>query len=539
MTVAGAQDTWPDRRTLAGRLLAEWERLLPAYAAQAAAAPSRRQLDWDLCSQGAVSEADLVAAYSRASGLPAVPEEELQGVEKLEGVPMEFLLQYSCLPVARGEGGLDVLVGDPYNLDAIAGMFSRLHGCRVRFGLVRRSALDRAVASVYETGGEAAGGAKAQDESEESLRNLASEARVVRLVNDLFSRAVEMGASDIHVEPEQARLVVRFRADGLLQEAMTAPLQQFPAVASRIKLIAGMNIAENRLPQDGRINLKLGRNELDIRVSTIPTLNGESIVLRLLRKDAMQYDLARTGLDDALRRQFEELINLPHGMILVVGPTGSGKTTTLYCVMARINTPDVKIITIEDPVEYRMERLSQMQVNPKIGLDFANGLRNIVRQDPDIILVGEIRDRETAEIAIHAALTGHLVFSTLHTNDAAGAISRLQDMGIEGFLIASALAGVLSQRLVRTTCPACGGSGLAAGGRCRTCGGSGYKGRTGIFELLRMNDELRQAVIRRAPSTELAEIARRNGMTPLIEDGRAKVAAGITTEQELARAVQE
>jgi type II secretory ATPase GspE/PulE/Tfp pilus assembly ATPase PilB-like protein len=348
-----------------------------------------------------------------------------------------------------------------------------------------------------------------------------------------------MEASDIHVEPEPSRLVVRFRIDGLLQEAATAPASQFPAVASRLKLIAGMNIAENRLPQDGRIHERIGRQELDIRVSTIPTMGGESIVLRLLRKESMQYDLARGGMAEPLRRRFEQLTDLPHGMILVVGPTGSGKTTTLYSVMARLNTPDVKVITIEDPVEYRLERLSQMQVNPKIGLDFANGLRNIVRQDPDIILVGEIRDRDTAEIAIHAALTGHLVFSTLHTNDAAGAISRLLDMGVEGFLIASALAGILSQRLVRKTCTACAGSGQTSAGRCKTCAGTGYKGRTGIFELLAVDDAIRQAINRHASSSEIAEIARQHGMTPIVEDGKAKVAAGITTAVELARAVHE
>ena len=369
---------------------------------------------------------------------------------------------------------------------------------------------------------------------------MAGEARIVRLVNDIFTQAIELGASDIHIEPGEERVAVRCRVDGVLTEIISTPLNQFPAIASRIKLLGGLNIAESRLPQDGRTNVQLGRMELDMRISTIPILTGESIVLRLLNQESISFDQRTLGMSPQHLEQFRKLISIPHGIILVVGPTGSGKTTTLYSVISQLNDSRKKIITVEDPVEYKMHGLCQMQVNPKIGVTFAAGLRSIVRQDPDIILVGEIRDRETADIAINAALTGHLVLSTLHTNDAVGAVTRLLDMGVENFLVSSALYGVLSQRLVRKICTACGGSGSdGAGGKCKRCAGVGFKGRSGIFELLFMNDELRAAVNRNASSSELQEIAVRHGMVTLLQDGEAKVAAGITTREELSRSTAE
>ena len=300
-----------------------------------------------------------------------------------------------------------------------------------------------------------------------------------------------------------------------------------------------MNIAESRLPQDGRTNVKLGRTELDMRISTIPILTGESIVLRLLDQGALSFDLKTLGMSAEHLAQFEKLIQIPHGIILVVGPTGSGKTTTLYSVINQLNDARKKIITIEDPVEYRTPGLCQVQVNSKVGVTFAAGLRSIVRQDPDVILVGEIRDRETADIAINAALTGHLVLSTLHTNDAVGAVTRLLDMGVENFLVSSALFGVLSQRLVRKICPVCHGAKQVGADKCKKCNGTGYKGRSGIFELLFMNDELRTAVNRNASSSELEAIAVRHGMVTLQQDGEAKVKAGITTQEELNRSTAE
>jgi type II secretory ATPase GspE/PulE/Tfp pilus assembly ATPase PilB-like protein len=521
--------------------------LNPQYAEKVPKSVSdRRAFDWELCSHGVLSEAELVTAYSSAAGIPVKEEEELQAIERYPGIVSEFLESYCCLPFKWDDSAMDILVCDPYCLDIIEYLIKKLYKRDSRFFLYRRSVLERKIQTVYskdQTAEQDAFSFSADGlTSEEALRSLASEAKVVRFVNEAFSRAIEMGASDIHVEPEEDRYAIRFRVDGYLQEFVSGPLNQYPAIASRIKLIGGLNIAESRLPQDGRTNFQLGRHDVDMRISTIPIMNGESIVLRLLRKDASIFDLANLGMNTVMRADFDKLIELPHGIILVVGPTGSGKSTTLYSVVAKLNKPDIKIITIEDPVEYKFDGISQMQVNPKIGLTFAGGLRNIVRQDPDVILVGEIRDRETADIAINAALTGHLVLSTLHTNDAPGAITRLMDMGIEGFLISSSLVGVLSQRLVRKICPNCKGQGsdyTMTGNKCKHCGGSGYRGRMGIFEFLKIDDEIRSSIAKSSSSAEIAAIARKNGMIPLIEDGREKVAGGLTTEAELLRAASD
>ncbi len=493
-----------------------------------------RETDWLLCSSGTVTEAELLKIYADASGLPVIEEEELAGELKSPGgIAQEYMKHYCCMALEVTPDEWQLLVCDPYALERHRAVFHVSYGKKISFALVRRSLLERLIASAAPKGDEYVDAVDA--ESEEALRNLASEAQIVRLVNELFLQAAERQASDIHVEPEEDVLIIRFRIDGVLAEYLKLPLTQYPAVASRIKLIADLNIAESRVPQDGRTTIQLGRSDMDIRISTIPTMSGESIVLRLLKKDAISFDLANVGMLPEMQKSFEELIKIPHGMILVVGPTGSGKSTTLYSVVTQLNDRKRKIITIEDPVEYRLPGLSQMQVNAKIDVTFAAGLRSIVRQDPDIILVGEIRDRETADIAINAALTGHLVLSTLHTNDAAGAVSRLQDMGVESFLLASALYGVLSQRLVRKICPQCHGAGQLAGNRCRNCGGSGYRGRTGIFELLLVDDEIRKAIARQLDNSEIAKLAMNKGMEPLVADGMKKVASGITTEAEVKR----
>ncbi len=522
-------------------LEAEIAKLYPDYQLKIQNSRLRSEADRELCEGGVIPESELLGIYAKVFSLAVAEEELFQNPLKHPDISEEYLSGQCIFPLKRDENSILLAVCEPYSMNQISYMFEKFYKLKSSFIFARRSEIERSINAAYEKQNDLAMSSSNSLDSEETLRSLASEAKIVRLVNEMFSRAVEMEASDIHVEPEEDRLVIRFRIDGYLHEHLSLPLQQYAAIASRIKLIGGMNIAENRLPQDGRTNIHVGRSEMDMRISTIPTMNGESIVLRILRKDTMNFNLKNVGMNDLMRVDFEKLINLPHGMILVVGPTGSGKTTTLYSIMSSINTPDVKIITIEDPVEYRMPRLSQMQVNAKIGLDFASGLRHIVRQDPDVILVGEIRDRETADIAIHAALTGHLVLSTLHTNDAAGAISRLIDMGIEGFLISSALCGVLSQRLVRKVCPVCGGNTETAQpeNRCRTCSGSGYKGRTGIFELMLVDDEIRSAIARNADSSTISSIARKHGMIPLIDDGKAKVEAGITSSAELARAVSE
>jgi general secretion pathway protein E len=499
---------------------------------------ARKEVDWDLCSKGILPELDLLNVYHKVTDFKIREEEELNQIENYTPLSLDYLENYCCIPFKWTEDEIEIVLSDPYSIDSIYYSFDKLFDLKVTFSLGRRSVIERLVQEVYnkeETEEEDAFSGSA--DSEEALRTMASEAKIVRLVNEMFSRAVEMEASDIHVEPEEKKYVIRFRIDGILREFMSASLNQYPAVASRIKLVGGLNIAESRLPQDGRTSIQLGKSDIDIRINTIPTLNGESIVLRLLRKDAMEFKLKGMGMDDDMLKIFDKIVGMPHGIILVVGPTGSGKSTTLYSIMTQLNTPGKKIITIEDPVEYKIPRLSQMQVNAKIGLTFSGALRNIVRQDPDIILVGEIRDKETADISINAALTGHLVLSTLHTNDAPGAVSRLLDMGVENFLITSSLIAVLSQRLVRKVCTICKGKGVTAKkSKCKKCGGSGFKGRTGIFELMPVNDEIRKAILKNADSTEIREIAIKSGMIPLVKDGLKKVEQGITTRAEVVRA---
>jgi general secretion pathway protein E len=368
----------------------------------------------------------------------------------------------------------------------------------------------------------------------------------------MITQALERRASDIHLEPFEKDFRIRFRVDGVLQEQEPPARDLRAAVISRIKLMAKLNIAERRLPQDGRIKIKVVGHEVDLRVSTLPTLYGESVVMRLLDRSAGDfYDLNKLGFDDQMLDRMRHFTALPHGIFLVTGPTGSGKSTTLYSALKLINGTDKKIITIEDPVEYQMDGINQIHVNPQIGLTFASGLRHIVRQDPDVIMVGEIRDRDTADIGIRSALTGHFVYSTLHTNDAPSAITRLTDMGVENYLITSSLVAVLAQRLVRQICQHCkapNGVAITPEGKsveswrgvgCDACLGTGYKGRVGIFELMELNDEIRQLIMANADASQLTNAARRNGMGSLREDGWHKVATGVTTVDEVVRVTQE
>jgi general secretion pathway protein E len=396
-------------------------------------------------------------------------------------------------------------------------------------------------------------------DSPEQLKDMASEAPVIRLVNHLISRALDLGASDIHIEPRMHLVKVRYRVDGVLhdQEAIAKKLKA--AITSRIKLMAKMDIAEMRLPQDGRIRFKMAKQEVDIRVSSLPTHFGESLVLRLLHKDDIQLELDNLGFPTSILKRFKATISLPYGMLLVTGPTGSGKTTTLYAALNTINTPDKKIVTVEDPVEYQLDGVNQVQVQSNIGLTFARCLRSFLRHDPDVMLVGEIRDLETAEIAIQAALTGHMVFSTLHTNDASGAISRLEDMGVERFMVVSSVVAVLAQRLVRKVCPGCqeemrlseeerdllaremeiSPDRLAVSHRrgrgCKECGETGYRGRLGIFEFLPLDETIQREILKGADRTELNRKALAQGMISLRMDGLDKVRRGITTYEEVLR----
>jgi len=392
----------------------------------------------------------------------------------------------------------------------------------------------------------------------EDLLDTDDEAPMILLVNSIFFRAVQQRASDIHFEPFEREIKVRYRVDGVLYNVLTSPKRLQSALISRVKIMAGMNIAEKRLPQDGRISLRIGGREIDIRVSDVPTAHGERLVLRLLEKTTNSLNLNDIGLSPHDIKSMERIIKMVHGIILVTGPTGSGKTTTLYSALNRINSPEKNIITIEDPIEYQIQGIGQIQVNSKIDLTFASGLRSILRQDPDVIMVGEIRDVETAGIAIHASLTGHLVFSTLHTNDSAGAVTRLLDMGIEPFLVSSSVVAIIAQRLVRKICQECRTPyaptvkecqkiGLKAeakhtffrGSGCSQCLNTGFKGRSGIYEILMIDDELREMIVSKADASEIKAKAISKGMLTLREDGAKRVTAGLTTTEEILRVTQE
>jgi general secretion pathway protein E len=474
----------------------------------------------------------------------------------IERLTARFMRQFRFLPIAKEDNRLWVAMADPLDFETIA-VIRRFSGCDILAALGAETEILDAIDRLY--GEEAEDEARHEFGSDEAdateiehLRDMASEAPVIRFVNVLVARALEMRSSDIHVEPFEKEFRIRFRVDGVLREQESPPRELRAAIISRLKLMARLNIAERRLPQDGRIKIKVMGHEVDLRVSTLPTLYGESVVMRLLDRSATDfYALDKLGFDDHMLQRMEYYASLPHGIFLVTGPTGSGKSTTLYSALKLINTAEKKIITIEDPVEYQMDGINQIHVNSNIGLTFAAGLRHIVRQDPDVIMVGEIRDRETADIAIRSALTGHFVYSTLHTNDAPSAVTRLTDMGVENYLITSSVVAVLAQRLVRTVCPNCR---VAAddivnpegrrirtwrGAGCDNCGGTGYRGRQGIFELMEMNDELRNLVMKDSDAGVLTECARRRGMRSLREDGWLKIENGVTTVEEVIRVTQE
>ncbi len=504
---------------------------------------------------GFASQRDIVQALAEQLEIPVA---KLEGpplvTPETEKLPARFLRQARVVPLRLEGGALVLAMADPLDFETQAAVRAAT-GLAVRAEIATETDIADALERYYQEEAEAAAmaGEDAESAAElEQLRDMASEAPVIRLVNAMIAQAVEKRASDIHIEPFEKEVKVRFRIDGVLQEQEPPPRELKAAVISRLKLMAKMNIAERRLPQDGRIKMKTLGREVDLRVSTLPTLYGESVVMRLLDRSAGDFfDLRNLGFDERMLQRMEHFTSLPHGIFLVTGPTGSGKSTTLYSALKRINQSDKKIITIEDPVEYQMDGINQIHVNPQIGLTFAAGLRHIVRQDPDVIMVGEIRDYETAEVAIRAALTGHFVYSTLHTNDAPSAITRLTDMGVENYLICSSLVAVLAQRLVRVICPACkapAGERLTPSGEmipvwrgrgCEKCFSAGYLGRVGIFEMMEMNDEIRRLIMAGADAAVLTEAARRHGMRSLREDGWQKVRQGLTTAEEVLRVTQE
>jgi general secretion pathway protein E len=505
---------------------------------------------------GFVAMRDVVAALSDQLSVPlAVLDGTPSAAPELEGLSARFLRQFHCLPIAVQDSTVTLAMADPLDFETIAAVRA-CTGLEVEPALASEQEILDAIEKSY---GEAEAAAAEMDpgsaeaaEDLEHLRDMASEAPVIRLVNATIAQAVEKRASDIHIEPFEKEFRVRYRIDGVLYNQDPPPRELKAAIISRVKLMAKLNIAERRLPQDGRIKIKTLGREVDLRVSTLPTLYGESVVMRLLDRSAGDfYDLRRLGFDDRMLSRMEHFTSMPHGIFLVTGPTGSGKSTTLYSALKLINQPDKKIITIEDPVEYQMDGINQIHVNPQIGLTFATGIRHIVRQDPDVIMVGEIRDRETADIAIRAALTGHFVYSTLHTNDAPSAITRLTDMGVENYLITSSVVAVLAQRLVRVICPNCRTSAgermtpegdlieTFRGAGCENCSNTGFIGRKGIFELMELNDEIRQRIVRNEDAVEITNAARRNGMRSLREDGWLKVRDGLTTVEEVMRVTQE
>ncbi|MFH1495981.1 MAG: type II secretion system ATPase GspE, partial [Pseudomonadota bacterium] len=399
------------------------------------------------------------------------------------------------------------------------------------------------------------------NEDLQQLKDLASEAPIIRLVSLIISHALEARASDIHIEPFENRFIVRYRVDGVMHEVESPPRRFSAAVISRIKIMASLDIAERRLPQDGRIKLRIQGKEIDLRVSTVPTMHGESVVMRILDKSGTTLDFTALGFDPDVLQRFMDVLMQPHGILLVTGPTGSGKTTTLYTALDKLNNPDLKILTVEDPVEYQMEGINQIQVKPQIGLTFANALRSIVRQDPDVIMIGEIRDLETAQIAVQSALTGHMVLSTLHTNDAASTVNRLLDMGMDDYLLTSTVNGILAQRLVRTLCSHCRETYpalpevvrdmqlkrytsadpvmLCRSVGCEQCGGTGYKGRLSIVELLVMSDAIRSLVMRHVTAGEIRQQAIAEGMQTMYENGLRKAVEGTTTIEEVLRVTRE
>jgi general secretion pathway protein E len=518
---------------------------------------------------GAVRSDDVLRALAQQQALPYVPRDELpSAIPVLKNLSPKYLRQYAVCPISSEGGVLIVATADPLN-PTVADDLRQSTGLGIKLVVSPADAILEAIDRTYSgtvvtplqrivEGMDDPERAGETDEDVSHLRDMAFEAPVVRLVNLLIEGAIGAEASDIHIEPFEETLRVRYRIDGLLFDQEAPPRRLQAAVTSRIKIMAEMNIAERRLPQDGRIRVTLHGRRVDIRVSTIPTVHGESIVMRLLDRSSVFLPLERLGFPPATLARFDALIKRPHGILLVTGPTGSGKTTTLYAALDKINRPDLKIITVEDPVEYQLKGVNQIPVKSKIGLTFANGLRHIVRQDPDVILVGEIRDLETAEISIQASLTGHLVFSTLHTNDAPGAITRLQDMGVEPYLVSSVLEGVLAQRLVRRVCEGCRTEyrpevgelealGVGAdpatrvyrGAGCEACRGTGYRGRLGIYELFRITDDVRSLILRRASTPEIRRAAIEGGMATLRHDGWDKARQGITTIDEVLRVTQE
>jgi general secretion pathway protein E len=525
-----------------------------------------------LIQKGVISEGDLLKARGIQFGLPLWSTISTDDMDTnfTQDIPIQFLKKFKMVPVVT-PSGVYIAVNDPTVFQPLDDLRVILGWDGVEIVLAPYSAIisainfaydmsrDSAEQVIHDMHGEDRDQIISAVEETGDLLDDTSDAPIIKLVNLMLSQAVKARASDIHIEPFQNRIKIRYRVDGILYDMLSPPKHIQSTLISRVKIMAKLDIAEKRLPQDGRIAIRIGDKNVDIRVSTIPTAFGERVVLRLLDKSNVLLELSDLGMSEEGLKVFNGLIRSAHGIILVTGPTGSGKTTTLYGALSTINNSDINIITIEDPIEYQIEGIGQIQVNPKIDITFANGLRSIVRQDPDVILVGEIRDLETAEIAIQAALTGHLVFSTLHTNDSASAVTRLIDMGIEPFLVTSSVISILAQRLVRTVCNGCkaayipdreslqnigiasemsGGKKIYRGKGCQDCLNTGYRGRTGIFELMILDDPIKNLILKTSDSNAIKRKAVEQGMTTLRQDGALKLLNGITTAEEVLRVTE-
>jgi general secretion pathway protein E len=528
---------------------------------------SGERLERILTKLGMVTEGDLAIALAGELGIGLAQADDFPHDKVIEAdVSARFLRESRVVPIAEDEAGIALAMADPLDDYAIKAV-ELIAGKPVTAWVATAIDIEAAIERLYGEKGanigqiveEVEDTGDVADDDIDRLRDLASEAPVIRLVNLLIGRAVESRASDVHVEPFENALRVRYRIDGVLREVEAPPRRFSAAVISRIKIMARLNIAERRKPQDGRVKLAIRGKDIDLRVSTVPTMHGESVVMRVL-DHAQVFDLASLGFDEEIMAGFREMLARPHGIIIVTGPTGSGKTTTLYASLLALNSPERKILTVEDPIEYQLEGVNQVQVQPQIDLTFANVLRSLLRQDPDVIMIGEIRDVETAEIAVQAALTGHIVLSSLHTNNAASTIPRLLDMGMEDYLLTSTVNAVVAQRLVRTLCAACrrpepalpglidqlGVRRFAAGEEivfykavgCEACNGTGYYGRTTVLELMPMNDAVRAQMLDRAESNAIEKVALENGMRSMFEDGIRKALAGVTSIEEIMRATR-
>ena len=521
------------------------------------------RLDQALIENGAITERAFLEVMAERFDFEIVdlPNEEIED-DAIRSLPSRFVYRNHLAPISCKDGKIKVATSDPFDL-YIFDEIKLLTNLEVSPVLAPKDEIDKIIKDHYGVGGDTVEemaddeqfALSGSEDDSQDLLQMAQEASVIKLVNEIILEAINERASDIHIEPFEKTLSIRYRIDGVLQEAAMPPqINRFKAaIISRVKILSNMNIAERRLPQDGRIKFSVGSRQVDVRVSVIPMIFGEGVVMRILDKTTVLYSLTELGLDEETFDQFKTLIVKPHGIFLVTGPTGSGKTTTLYAALNAIVGSEKKVITTEDPVEYNLDGVNQIPVDHKVGMSFAMGLRAILRHDPDVVMIGEIRDLETAQAATQASLTGHLVLSTLHTNDAASAATRLIDMGVEPFLVSSTLSGVMAQRLVRVICPSCKkevnfkkvglpknlkwpkGGKVYKGVGCRACRNGGYRGRTGLYELLMMNEELGEQIIERVPASALVRTGQANGMRMLSEDGWLKVRKGITTPDEVMR----